>query len=95
MVVSDPARDGRLGFLLEALPEEQRAMTADCQRAAIRLVVDEQPRALFFVVVRPPERLSYLAVERALRLLTTTVAYSILGNRAGLWDPSFGPYEGL
>jgi GAF domain-containing protein len=95
VVVSDPARDGRLGFLLEALPAEQQTGTAGCQRAAIRLVVDEQPRALFFVVVRPPERLSYLAVERALRLLTTTVGYSILGNRAGMWDPSFGPYEGL
>jgi hypothetical protein len=95
VVVSDPAREGRLGFLLEALPAEQRAVTAGCQRVAIRLVVDEQPRALFFVVVRPPERLSYLAVDRALRLLTTTVGYSILGSRAGVWDPTFGPYEGL
>src|SRR5262249_27901063 len=76
IVVSDPTHDERLQFLLDALPEDERTACAGCQRAAILLKdtnnVRLLPPALFLLVVRPPQRLSYYRVQRMLDMLYRT-----------------------
>jgi GAF domain-containing protein len=78
VVVSDPATDRRLAFLLEALPRQDRERYQGCQQAAVWLPRTEHlrqlaPPALFFFAVEPPQRLSYTRVELFVRMLMTTV----------------------
>jgi GAF domain-containing protein len=79
LVVSDIDGDKRLKCLLDALPNKQGARYQNCQRACILLDRTEHLRilhpALFFLVVLPPQRLSYERVEHLFRNLITTVIY--------------------
>jgi GAF domain-containing protein len=79
LVVSNPGVDRRLSCLLDALPKAEREKYRDCQRAALWLARTEhmqlvQP-ALFFLIVQPPQRLSYQRVELLLRTLRTTMRW--------------------
>jgi hypothetical protein len=76
-VVSDPAQQDRLAFLLGAIPEVDRANVQDWQRAAFWLArtdsVQPLQPALFFLAVRPPHRLSYNRLVNLAAMLVTTV----------------------
>jgi GAF domain-containing protein len=77
VVVSSPPEDDRLAFFLEALPEADRLAARGWQRVGILLARTRHLRllqsAFFFLVVRPPHRLSYARVESVVRMLTTTL----------------------
>jgi GAF domain-containing protein len=88
-VVSEPETDHRLDFLLERLPAEERERWERCQRAVIRSRATAYrvwfPDLLFFVLVEPPDRLSYNRVVRVHRMLMATLVR--LQERAALRPP--------
>lgn len=78
-VEGEAESDPRLKCLLDALPNAQGERYRNCQRACILLGRTEHLRilhpALFFLVVLPPQRLSYERVEHLFRMLITTVIH--------------------